>query len=553
MKSSSSWGLRFLCSERFWERFALTLLIINLINLVWFISFRYDRLAFNSDSAKKVLLAKEIFETGHYFPPDWTFANQDLWIIPWHTLIIPLLYFFPVGYTVHAIVAIVASSLILIAIWLVLSEINISNLQKILVLAVFASGISLTLTENLFGQVSYGTTFLYYCIIIFTAWLVLERSGGTSALSGMFLAALLMIIAWANPLRAVIYFIAPLMCSLLYYSVQALNDRVLCSTYRKILNLLFFCFLGTLVGALLHKVTIPNVLMHEGVTQLHWVPLTEVFQKIPKIFRSLLFILGGEPHAGRSIYTVSAAYDGFRLIVAVCFIALVPLALVRVFRQHGNTATKFAAVFGCSAFGIVCFLILTTNIYNGRYLLPAMLVIIFVVLAQDVDFRVTPIFGFFRALVIVGFLTNALVVNTTYWATYHASEAHQDDYQTYDKPYELAQFLLEQNLKYGYATFWNASVITVLSDHRTVVNQIYIKDGLPYPLKWLSTRRAFYPSNYVGESFLLLHQAQADSINWPYLADKFGLIPSRKLQYKDFMIYVFPENVASKLSNWKDD
>lgn len=537
--------------HRITGRLIWALFILNFVNLVWFICFRYQQLAFNSDSAKKVLLAKEIFDSGQYFPKEWMYANQDLWIFSWHTLIVPLLNFLPAGYVVHAIAALTASVLIFASIWLVLSTFGINRTAKGVVLATFASGMSLTLTENLFGQVSYGTIFLHYCLILLSVWKVLEQRERAKVGYGLLLAFLLLTIAWANPGRAIIYYVAPLLCGIGFYAAHAVHARVLEGKSRGIINVLLFIVAGATAGAVLNKMTMPLVLMHEGVTQLKWISLSSAFEKIPKVFRSLLFILGGEPHAGRSLYTVSAIYDGFRLITAICFIGLIPSALKRIFTSGGSQALQFVTVFACSAFAIVTLLILTTNIYNGRYLLPAVLLTIVVVLSLEFDFRRSPVFDAIRLLVIVGFLSNVFVVNTSYWATYHVSEAHQDDYQNYDKPFELAQFLQEQGLKYGYATFWNASVITVLTDERTVVNQIYLRDGVPLPLKWQSTERAFQPSNYQGESFLLLSDGEAKAVNWSFLASQYGLVPSRTLQYKNYQIFVFPENLSVWMLKWQ--
>jgi 4-amino-4-deoxy-L-arabinose transferase-like glycosyltransferase len=49
---------------------ALVLLFINLAFLCWYLFVGYQA-SFHSDSASKVLLAREIVEMGDYFPNDW--------------------------------------------------------------------------------------------------------------------------------------------------------------------------------------------------------------------------------------------------------------------------------------------------------------------------------------------------------------------------------------------------------------------------------------------------------------------------------------------------
>jgi hypothetical protein len=301
---------------------------------------------------------------------------------------------------------------------------------------------------------------------------------------------------------------------------------------------------------MLYQVLLQHVQMQQGVTQLQWLGLSTIFERFPKLLRSVLFIVGGEPHAGRSLYTISALYDGFRLVVALGFLILIPLSLASAFRTRGLTAVKFVAVFGCASLAIVALLMLTTNIYNGRYLLPAVAMLVIVILSQPFKFPVNPASYLLRGLVIIGFLSNVLVVNTSYWATYHASEAHQDDYQRYDHPHELAQFLESHGLKYGYSTYWTSGVISVLTDHRVIVRHIYLENGIPTRFKWLSTSRWYHPSQFTGDTFLLLDEHQSKSVDWELLKGKYGLAPSRTLKYQNFLVHVFPENIAARLPGW---
>jgi len=71
---------------------ALLFLTCNFLLLCWYLFVVY-KTGFHSDSAAKVLLAREIVETGQYFPRDWNFVNGDLFVLFGHTFIIPLLAF----------------------------------------------------------------------------------------------------------------------------------------------------------------------------------------------------------------------------------------------------------------------------------------------------------------------------------------------------------------------------------------------------------------------------------------------------------------------------
>jgi hypothetical protein len=59
---------------------ALLILVVNFLLLSWYIFFGYQT-NFHSDSAAKVLLAREIVEMGDYFPDAWNYVNGDLFVL----------------------------------------------------------------------------------------------------------------------------------------------------------------------------------------------------------------------------------------------------------------------------------------------------------------------------------------------------------------------------------------------------------------------------------------------------------------------------------------
>jgi len=110
--------------------------------------------------------------------------------------------------------------------------------------------------------------------------------------------------------------------------------------------------------------------------------------------------------------------------------------------------------------------------------------------------------------------------------------------------------LLESNgLKYGYASFWNAGALTVLSDEKIKIRQILIHQGLPVPHRWLSSNRWFRPSAWNGETFLLLHDKEVDLVDWTKM-QKLGLGYKKKLILGEYSVFIFEKNIALYLPNW---
>lgn len=137
---------------KFTTPLVLVLLCVNFGLLVWYLFVGYQGW-FHSDSAVKVLLAREIVVTGEYFPRDWNYGNNDLFLSN-QIFIIPLLAFLPAGFTTHAVSGLISSMLILSGIWFFtgLSKVDIS--RRLLILAIATSGRNLVSSLKLMHSVS---------------------------------------------------------------------------------------------------------------------------------------------------------------------------------------------------------------------------------------------------------------------------------------------------------------------------------------------------------------------------------------------------------------
>ena len=207
---------------------------------IWYQNF------FHSDSAAKVLLAKEIYDVGTFFPPDWNYVNNDLFVLFGHIFIIPLLPFLQAGFTAHAISGSIFAGLILWGVWLVSGIGNIPLWQRLAAVAVIASGISGFMSENLYGQVSYGAVFFFCLYIIYFSDRTLSTQGKKRILWSILFITILTLAYWANPLRAFVTYGLPLFLAL-GWMVFIKNKE----DGRKYLFLMILTLLGAAFGSLL--------------------------------------------------------------------------------------------------------------------------------------------------------------------------------------------------------------------------------------------------------------------------------------------------------------
>lgn len=523
------------------------LLMVNILFMLDYIFIGYQNY-FHSDSAAKVLLAKEIFDTGYFFPPDWNYVNSDLFVLFGHVFIIPLLTFMPAGFTAHAISGSVFAGLILWGVWLVSSIGNIPLWQRLAAVAVIASGISGFMTENLLGQVSYGAVFFFCLYIVYFSDKILSTQGKWRVFWSILLIIILALAYWANPKRAFVTYGLPLFLALGW--MVFVNNR---KDGRIYLLLLIVALLGAALGSLLHIQTIKEVNNHLGAGNARWLPIEGVLTNIGLTFKGLFAQLGGLLPANVSLFTLVGLYAGFRFVVATTALIVVPIALKRTIDQ-GTGRIKLFTLFSIFAFGLLMFMQITTTIpdmsdpiQSSRYLVPGLLLGILIMTMHPVQWSHQPsLFTMSVVLVTFTFVTSGY--HTYRLSTINSQHLGQPLQINTDR-LEMVDFLRKNNLKYGYASYWNAGSLTVLSDGEVKIRQIVLNNGMPTPMRHLSSNRWYRQSTWQGKSFLMLHQSETPHLDIKKLV-RLGLQSIEKINYKEFSIYVFPENIATKLPNW---
>jgi hypothetical protein len=76
--------------------------------------------------------------------------------------------------------------------------------------------------------------------------------------------------------------------------------------------------------------------------------------------------------------------------------------------------------------------------------------------------------------------------------------------------YQLAKFLEENDVDYGYSTFWNANSITLLTDGKIKVRDVIADESGVFHRKYQSADRWYKTDPTQKEYFLLLSQADCD-------------------------------------------
>jgi len=547
--------LRELAHGKHTRRLLGGLLALNILLLLFFICFDYQ-LIFHSDAAVKNLLAQEIYDTGEYFPHQWNYVNNDLWVLYVHTWILPLLAVMPNGYAAHAISDIVSAALILGSTWLVTGVLGQSRPARMLSLLIISSGMSLFMAEHVYGQAAYGSMYYMGCLLLYSYWSLSQAAGAARWRWSAATMALTVLLFWANPQRALIYDALPLAAAaaaLQLLDWQEARGQGRRPSWRQARQLALVA-LAIGVGIALNHHVLKLVHNTAGLTQLQWVNFDGMTRNVMGTLHGLISMFDGMPRLDTKVASAMGAYMLLRMLTALVVLALLPWALAKAL-QTQRRGRCFIAAFTLTSMLLNLLLTLTTGLADMnapesaiRYLVPPLLLMVLLLVSGIVDRRTLR--PAMRAIGLGALAVLATSAPATYlhpYADWAGAGMHHG--QVVNQNTQLIDYLEQQGLHYGYASYWNAGKLTVLSAQQLRIRPVDIIDGLPLPSRNLGSDRWYMPQAWQGPSFLLLTTEEMTALKLQPLAALAGA--PRLLEYQGWHILVFNENLARTLPLWQ--
>jgi hypothetical protein len=532
---------------------------IAILNLAYFILETHKELVFHSDSATIQLLAVEMIRSGHFFPPDWVYVNNDLWILFGHIINIPFVMAFGPSYLAYASASLLASAALLQSVWLLCGLMQMQLERKLLVIAIVASGVSLRTTEIIFGSGAYGTVIFISIYLVYFYCKAQVTKGLQQLVFNIAFAFIAILVVWANPQRALVFYIMPLYFSSLVALANS-SERV-SKEYKtgviKIIKFTVIILLSLLVGYVLHTETTRKVLMQPGYAYLNYDAIENISRNINQVITLVLRFYGGEPVPGRSLLTVSGIYDSFRLIIAGGCILLNIIALGIVAKKYKSYSYDIKIIIAFAIISLVEIAFIqsvTTTVRHSNYLTPSLLLLMVVSVKAFEAIPSGLVARTLLVMVMLGFVSNAIAINTRYWYSFNllaGGGGPTEDPHLTGTTKALLEWLEKHKLTYGYAPYWNAGYMTVLSDYKVIVRPIDFRDGLPVPRYWASATNWYLPNTEIDRSFILVNSKNVQLVDIDKLKN-LGINLQEIKFFEEYAILVFNENIANKLIFWKD-
>jgi hypothetical protein len=521
---------------------SVSLFVFAAAMLVFYLVVTY-RSQMHSDSAMKLLLGEQMAQQLTLLPRDWNYVN-DIWIIFPHLVAAPLLLFFQPSMALHSVVDVIAAMLVLLSAWLAARDVGINGALRWLPMTLVASGLSGEFAEVAFGQSAYSGVIFTFFLLCGSASSLVAGSARPKKIRAV---ALLLLASAASGPRGVASFAAPfILASAGLFFLSARDAQVRRASSR----LLVASLAGSVVGGIVFLLLRNWVHYHEGAVAQGFATHDLIANHMRLIVANWFSLFAALPPSGGHFSSVAAAISMARIAVALGLF-LLPLFLLFRINNLASQALKFLVLFHASILVSTIYLLIFTGVFvdevhgASRYLiplLPSALLISTLWLQQTaaaVHFNAARA-GWLVALAMLSLsplqLVGAAFANPMNIKSGLRRNSHAG----------LVETLKAAHLDRGYADYWDASVVSILSGGDVRIAPVNTSEGLPTAFHHLTSERWYEASWARGSTFLVVSSKNRSTLNLQLLRSILGE-PSQVLRVDDFEILVYPFNIGERL------
>jgi hypothetical protein len=428
------------------------------------------------------------------------------------------------------------------------------------------SGLSSLFAENLFGQFAYGgsvaSTFVVIALVFRTLRAYNECDRRRLRLWSALLVAFLSVVL-ASGVRGLFLDVVPTVATLAIVSLAPQTGRTRVFRPRAVLYVGLLVVIAVVLGMACFSAIRSGVHFRNDKSAAHYVDYRQLKSNIGIFLEGFLAFAGALPQANKRLLSGYGFLTAYRLFW-FGFVLLLPFWLLSRYRSIANPYFRFLIVYYAfsvfATFYLYLFSSLPENIDTFRYCLsPCILAIIGIgYAANELRLRYgTKSICFIVAACLPIYASSYQQLIAPYFEASVSSGQRSGFHENPRQP--LADYLVGQNLRYGYATYWNAGAITLLSRERTHVNAIVFGDNPPVsPFRWLAPAHAYAADAFQGRTFLLVTDQEYGGLN-----EGFGSLnkvslkaylgpPESERTFSGYHIMVYGFNLAAKLPGWED-
>ena len=478
------------------------------------IIFAFTKAFFHSDSAFFVQLAVEQMKTGKLFPPGMCYSTV-LFVRSPNLLLIPILTFVKDWILAREIMVIVMWIMLIAAIFYCFFPRGDRNIMAAVIFCMLMLNPYQTLdvanetTDMLFFQAAYVTIFFDIAMALGIVHRIILLRGSEKTAYKAFLMVFLAVVLFfplLGSIRQDMNLTLPLVAAILvFYFLEQDQDaaRVL-RTKRCVFTVL-----------LILAVVAAGFVCYRQLGKMYWSDGKGAYLKMDK-YTGLWYSIGMFVNSLTVIFgnvegAVFMSFPGLTKFInywyALLIVFVIPTAALIRYKKHENRFTRFMILYTWISNLLVAGVFISCNQQASRYLLTIYFddAMLFAVLLSEYMKKRGRLTALMAGLAVVAYCS---ICHLYFWGHYRDRIGENPNG-------ELISFLEEHDLHYGYGSFWNASVNTVLSNGEVQVLPLWdysAENGTrkaynPSDFRdWLNNRNWYKAKDHPGKSFVLLRQ-----------------------------------------------
>ena len=521
---------------------AAALILIILLALLSWDNFFASRARMNSDLASEMMLEKSLSETNHMFHSGWYYSTE-LRIL--NTLLVraPLFKIFSDWTTVRTVGNALLFCFMLCSYLVLLKYLKVDLKFSLLTAAMLLCPFS-RIWLNIMYEGAYYIPHVTITFFYLTLFLMVEKAGheANRIKKGGILAGylLLSVILGMSGIRYVLNIQLPILMAsalliLFNQDYQEIREKPTAENFKKALKwkptLYFLISLAgvaaTMLGYFISERLLHNVFRFHSYSNNKFKSFSDVplLTQLSRIMEGLLELLGYSQ--GVKLFSL----QGIRNIAVLLLLLLFLLIFIKIVSSKTLSCEKrFTALFFISSFLISNATFVLLDSYTSRYYIPVLTAAVpaVAIYLQEEEKKLDRIF------IGGGCIAAALIIGLLVWKEY-AFDCRDNRNNRED----VLAYLLDNDLTFGYATFWNGNVLTELSNGEVEVAGVSTinKDSIGYH-QWLTFAKYHEPGYHEGKVFILLAQSELEAFQSTELSKE------GELAYQDsgYTVYVFQDN-----------
>lgn len=511
----------------------LVFLALVLLNLFW-----QDHWL-DSDMAAEMMFSKLLSESGHIFAtPEWYYSTEFRFLYT-HLIMAPLLLVSKDWHLIRLITNILFYALMLVSYFYMMKPLKADRRMT----ALTAILLFMPFSETMMTHMQMGNTYMSHviiCFFFFGMFLRLVRKEEyTKARRWVLLVffAILSLICGVSGVRYLLALQCPLVITAFLYVLDSMDFQLFreqfgvnknaAGYFRRVLKgeeikYLYMALLGAVCSVAGYGINVlwvsrQYVFQTYGATNFIAVYQGVLWERLQNAIGSLIMLFGYIPDKG---------FLSLRGLISILSFVMLGIFMYCVAKARKKTTGQrlFMVLFVITAFALNLFVfVFTTSTMVPRYYITIFIFVLPVLvfyMEQEEPVLDKLSVGVLLALC----LTLASAKVTLSFITTDKNEGKR----------AVAAFLQENGYEFGYAGYWNANIITELTDGRVEVANIMDPETLEY-FKWSSPMKYYGEGYHEGEVFLLLSAEE----NVEYQDAKALKAGKQVYQDADYVVYSY--------------